>query len=47
VTAQTHCAKANKLNIDLLDAAHQKMTENAHKYPVERARGSNCKYTEL
>jgi hypothetical protein len=47
VTAQTHCAKVNKLNIDLLNAAHQKMTENAHKHPVESARGSNGKYTEL
>ena len=34
-------------NVDLLDAAHQKMTENAHKRPVESARGSNGKYTEL
>jgi hypothetical protein len=47
VTAQTLCAKVDKLNIDLLDAARQKMTENADKYPVERARGSNRKYTDL
>jgi hypothetical protein len=40
-------AKVDKLNIDLPDAARQKMTENADKYQVERAQGSNRKYADL
>lgn len=38
---------ADKLGIDLLAAAHEKLTLNAAKYPVEKARGSSKKYTEL
>ena len=38
---------ADKLNIDLLAEATQKIQINAAKYPVEKARGSNKKYTEL
>lgn len=38
---------ADKLNIDLIDAAHRKMLRNAVKYPVDKARGSSKKYTEL
>jgi len=40
-------AKVDKLNINLPDAARQKMTENADKYQVERAQGSNRKYADL
>jgi dCTP diphosphatase len=38
---------ADKLGIDLLTAASEKIALNAKKYPVERARGSSKKYTEL
>ena len=37
---------AEVLNIDLIEAANQKITLNALKYPVEKARGSNAKYTQ-
>ena len=36
---------AEVLNIDLIAAAHQKIDLNAKKYPVEKAKGSNAKYT--
>jgi NTP pyrophosphatase (non-canonical NTP hydrolase) len=38
---------ADKLNIDLLAVATEKIQVNATKYPVEKARGSSKKYTEL
>ena len=38
---------ADKLGIDLIDAARQKLTLNAEKYPVELARGTSKKYTEF
>ncbi len=38
---------ADKLGIDLLPAAAEKIEINRTKYPVEKARGSNKKYTEL
>jgi NTP pyrophosphatase (non-canonical NTP hydrolase) len=38
---------ADKLDIDLLAAATDKIRVNAVKYPVEKARGSSKKYTEL
>ncbi len=38
---------ADKLDIDLLAAASEKIALNAKKYPVEKARGSSKKYTEL
>jgi NTP pyrophosphatase (non-canonical NTP hydrolase) len=38
---------ADKLDIDLMAAARQKVIENEEKYPVEKARGSSRKYTEL
>lgn len=38
---------ADKLDIDLVAAADAKLRINAAKYPVERARGSSRKYTEL
>lgn len=37
---------AEILNIDLIAAANQKIDLNALKYPVEKARGSNAKYTK-
>jgi NTP pyrophosphatase (non-canonical NTP hydrolase) len=38
---------ANKLDINLVEAFEKKMVKNAAKYPVEKARGSHKKYTEL
>lgn len=38
---------ADLLNIDLLQAAADKLEINARKYPVEQARGNAAKYTEL
>jgi len=38
---------ADKLDIDLLPAAAEKIEVNRTKYPVEKARGSSKKYTEL
>jgi NTP pyrophosphatase (non-canonical NTP hydrolase) len=37
----------DKLGIDLPQAAQAKLIANAQKYPVERARGSSKKYTEI
>lgn len=38
---------ADKLDVDLAAAAREKMKMNAEKYPVEKAKGKNKKYTEL
>ncbi|MGO9595243.1 MAG: nucleotide pyrophosphohydrolase [Steroidobacteraceae bacterium] len=38
---------ADKLDIDLLAAATDKIRVNAVKYPVEKARGSSKKYTDF
>ncbi len=38
---------SDKLGIDPLDAARAKLQANAHKYPVDRARGSSKKYNEI
>jgi NTP pyrophosphatase (non-canonical NTP hydrolase) len=38
---------ADKLDIDVLDAAVKKIEANAAKYPADKARGSMRKYTEL
>jgi len=38
---------ADKLGIDPLDAAYKKLGINRQKYPVEKAKGSAKKYTEL
>jgi dCTP diphosphatase len=38
---------ADAAAIDVADAVDGKMRANAAKYPVERARGSAAKYTEL
>jgi dCTP diphosphatase len=37
---------AEVLQIDLIEATNRKIELNAKKYPVEKARGSNAKYTE-
>jgi dCTP diphosphatase len=37
---------ADRLDIDLIDAAAKKLAINAQKYPVERSKGSNRKSTE-
>ncbi len=38
---------AHDLSIDIDVAVKEKLKENAAKYPTEKARGSNKKYTEL
>jgi len=38
---------SDKLNIDLIAAAKEKMLLNAKKYRIEKARGSSKKYDEL
>jgi dCTP diphosphatase len=38
---------ADKLDIDLLQAARDKIVENAAKYPVDKAKGSARKYTDI
>jgi dCTP diphosphatase len=38
---------ADKLDIDLATAAADKLSFNAKKYPIQKARGSNKKYTEF
>ncbi len=37
----------DKLGVDPVAAAQRKLAENAHKYPVEKARGNAKKYNEL
>lgn len=37
---------ADKLDIDLLDAAVNKMERNEQKYPSDKVKGSSKKYTE-
>jgi NTP pyrophosphatase (non-canonical NTP hydrolase) len=38
---------AQKYNIDISSSLKEKIEQNARKYPIEKARGSNKKYTEL
>lgn len=38
---------AQRFDVDLAEAFAAKMAKNAAKYPVEKARGRNQKYTEL
>jgi dCTP diphosphatase len=38
---------ADKLDVDLFEAANNKIVLNAKKYPVDKARGNNRKYTDL
>ncbi len=37
---------AQKYDIDVSNSLEEKITQNAAKYPIDRARGSNKKYTE-
>ena len=37
---------ADKLGVDLLKAANNKIIINEHKYPVDKVKGSPKKYTE-
>lgn len=37
---------ADKLDIDLIQAAQEKLALNARKYPVERSRGHSRKYDQ-
>jgi len=37
---------ANKADIDIIQAAENKLKKNEKKYPVEKAKGSSKKYTE-
>ena len=37
----------DKLNIDLVKAAHKKLALNAKKYPVDKSRGKATKYNKL
>ena len=38
---------ADKLDIDLMDAANSKIKLNAEKYPIEKAKGLATKYNKL
>jgi dCTP diphosphatase len=38
---------ADKLDVNLLEAAREKVALNAQKYPVDKSRGSAKKYSEL
>ncbi len=38
---------ADNLGVDLGQAMLDKIDRNEHRYPVEKARGSNAKYNEL
>jgi NTP pyrophosphatase (non-canonical NTP hydrolase) len=38
---------ADKLGVDLLQAAEKKLALNAEKYPVDKARGKATKYNRL
>ena len=38
---------ADKLDIDLVAAANDKIIQNSAKYPVEKSRGASKKYTDL
>lgn len=38
---------ADKMGFDVVDAARRKLARNRERYPVDKARGSAAKYTEL
>ncbi|HUU74006.1 MAG TPA: nucleotide pyrophosphohydrolase [Burkholderiales bacterium] len=38
---------ADKLDVDLIEAASEKLQQNRQKYPVEKARGRATKYDQL
>ena len=37
---------SNKLNLDIDDIIMRKMKKNKEKYPVDKAKGKSCKYTD-
>ena len=37
----------DKLHLDVDEIVNDKMSKNEAKYPIEKARGNNTKYTEL
>jgi NTP pyrophosphatase (non-canonical NTP hydrolase) len=37
----------DKLDIDLIAAAHSKLVANGEKYPVDKSRGTSKKYSDL
>lgn len=37
---------ADKLGINLIEAAQQKIEKNDHKYPADKVKGNSKKYTE-
>ena len=41
------CASPTRWDIDPLTEAQRKLAENERKYPVDKARGTAKKYTEL
>lgn len=44
----TYCIQmADSLGVDIVDIINKKMDKNEKKYPVEKAKGSSKKYTEL
>jgi len=38
---------SQSVGVDLVEAAHKKIAKNALKYPIEKSKGNNKKYTEL
>jgi len=38
---------ANKFNIDIIEAAAEKLIKNEDKYPIAKSKGNSFKYTEL
>ena len=38
---------ADNLNLDIDDIIERKLIKNKEKYPVEKSRNNNSKYTEL
>jgi len=38
---------ADSLNIDMIQTMHQKIDANEKKYPIDKAKGSSKKYTQL
>jgi dCTP diphosphatase len=38
---------ADKLNIDPIEAAQEKLVQNARKYPADKVKGKAIKYTDL
>ena len=41
------CYLADAAGVDIPEAMHAKIARNAEKYPVDKARGTSKKYTEL